>query len=429
MRPGKDFHRRLNRRALLVFVFALVLVVTATGAVVGTLQGRFLRDEAQTRFLTELGLLGQLSVEPLLRSDYTTVERLVDAWVQQRPDPLQITAIAPNGFVLASAQNRESVENALSVDLPVEFNGRRLLTLQAVTDVSASEVAVTTIARDVALTAALLVTLLGWMLWGILQRTALRPLENEVRTREQKEQELRQRTAELETALGELETFSYSVSHDLRTPLRAIDGFSRVIEEDYAHALDAEARNHLARMRAAAQHMGDLIDDLLELARTTHQTLQPVDADLGELATESLKRLAQEAPQRRVDIVIADGLAARVDVPLMRIALDNLLGNAWKYTALTPVARIEFGARQENGETVYHVCDNGTGFDMRYADKLFKPFHRLHGSDFPGTGIGLPLVQRIIQRHGGRIWANSAPGKGACFHFTLGDAPPDAAER
>jgi signal transduction histidine kinase len=386
------------------------------------LQGRFLRVESQTRFLTELGLLGELSVEPLLRSDYTTVERLIESWVQRRPEPLQVTAITPNGFVLASAQNRESVENSLAVDLPVTFDDTTLLTLQAVTDVSAREKAVT----NVALTAALLVTLLGWVMWGILQRIALRPLEIEITAREQKEHELRLRTAELETALRELETFSYSVSHDLRAPLRAIDGFSLVIEEDYAQALDAEGRNYLARMRAAAQRMGELIDDLLELARTSHRALQPVEADLGALAVESFKHLAHQEPQRQVECVVADGLAAHVDVALMRIALDNLLGNAWKYSARNPDARIEFGARAENGETVYYVCDNGTGFDMRYADKLFKPFHRLHGSDFPGAGIGLALVQRIVQRHGGRIWAKSAPGMGACFHFTLGGAPAPA---
>lgn len=424
--PRSDAHRAANRRALVVFVIALALLVTATGVLVGSQQKRWLREDAQAKFQTELALLGEIAIEPLLRSDYATVERLVETWVQRRAEPMQITAAAPNGFVLASAQNRESVDNMLSIELPVEFAGRRLLVLHAVTDVSRREHAVSTIARNAALAAALLVAVLGWLLWGILQRTAIRPLEAEIAARERKESELQQRTAELEAAVRELETFSYSVSHDLRAPLRAIDGFGRVLAEDYAHALDAEGRHYLERIRAAAQRMGHLIDDLLGLARTAHHTLQPVDVDLAALARETAERLMQGDPQRKVEWLIADDLEVRADVALMRVVLDNLLGNAWKYTARAAIPRIEFGVRAEDGETLYYVCDNGAGFDMRYADKLFRPFHRLHGSDYPGTGIGLALVQRIIHRHGGQIWAKSEPGQGACFYFTLGRFEPAA---
>lgn len=417
--PGRHAHRAANRRALLIFVLTLALIVTVTGLIVGNLQGRFLRDESNAKFQTELALLGELAIEPLLRSDYATVERLVDAWVQRRTEPMQIAAVAPNGFTLGKAQNRDTVENTLAVDLPVTFNDKTLLTLHAVTDVSARENYVSTIARNFAFGTALLVALLGWALWGILQRTAIRPLENEIGAREQKERELQHRTVELESAIRELESFSYSVSHDLRAPLRAIDGYSMVLGEDYADVLDPTAQQYLARTRAAAQRMGLLIDDLLGLAQMAHQSLHPAHIDLGALARDSLARLAMADPQRTVDIHIGEGLHAFADPPLMAIALDNLFGNAWKYTANRQDARIEFDRHVRDGHTVFFVRDNGTGFDMRYASKLFLPFQRLHGTDYPGTGIGLATVQRIIHRHGGRVWARATPDKGATFFFTL----------
>lgn len=416
---GRHAHRTANRRALLIFVLSLALLVTATGFVVGLLQGRFLRDDSNAKFQTELALLGELAIEPLLRSDYATVERLVDAWVQRRPEPMKIAAVTPNGYTLANAQNRDAVENTLAVDLPVEFNGRPMLTLHAITDVSARERGVSTIARNAALAGALLVTVLGWVMWSILQRTAIRPLEDQIAAREQKERELQQRTGELESAIRELESFSYSVSHDLRTPLRAIDGFSLVLSEDYAAVLDPTAQQYLARTRAAAQRMSQLIDDLLGLAQMTHRGLHPTDIDLAVLARDSLQRLAMADPQRSVDIRIGEALHAHADRQLMAIVLDNLLGNAWKYTSQRENARIEFDKHVREGQTVFFVRDNGTGFDMRYASKLFMPFQRLHGSDYPGTGIGLATVQRIIHRHGGRIWAQAMPDQGATFHFTL----------
>jgi len=416
---GRQAHRAANQRALFIFVLSLALLVTATGFLVGLLQGRFLRDDSNAKFQTELALLGELAIEPLLRSDYATVERLVDAWVQRRPEPMKIAAVTPNGYTLANAQNRDAVENTLAVELPVEFNGRPMLTLHAITDVSARERGVSTIARNAALTGALLVTVLGWVMWSILQRTAIRPLEDQIAAREQKEHELQQRTGELESAIRELESFSYSVSHDLRTPLRAIDGFSLVLSEDYAAVLDPTAQQYLARTRAAAQRMGQLIDDLLGLAQMAHQSLNPADTDLGALARDCLQRLAMTEPQRSVDIRIGEGLHAYADRQLMAIVLDNLLGNAWKYTSHRENARIEFDKHLREGQTVFFVRDNGTGFDMRYASKLFMPFQRLHGSDYPGTGIGLATVQRIIHRHGGRIWARAMPDQGATFHFTL----------
>jgi PAS domain S-box-containing protein len=234
------------------------------------------------------------------------------------------------------------------------------------------------------------------------------------------EQRVVERTAQLLTANNELEAFSYSVSHDLRTPLRSLDGFSQALLEDCADKLDAESQDHLRRIRGASQRMGHLIDDLLNLSRLTRVEMNRQTVNLSEVAQEVADELHAAEPQRDATVVIAQGLVAQGDPQLCRIALTNLFANAWKFTAKRPDARIEFGCAGENGSKAFFVRDNGVGFDMAYAGKLFGAFQRLHAMhDFPGTGIGLVTVQRIIHRHGGRIWAQSAVEAGATFHFTL----------
>ncbi len=240
------------------------------------------------------------------------------------------------------------------------------------------------------------------------------------RSAEELERRVAERTHELQTANRELEAFSYSVSHDLRAPLRAINGFSRLLEEEYAASLDAKARNYLDRVRAGSLKMGELIDDLLELSRVSRHAMKREQADLSALAAEIAAELEAGEPDRRVDWSIAPGIVARCDIGLMRSALLNLLGNAWKYTSRREHARIEFGLEEQNGRNVYFIRDDGIGFDMRFATKLFGAFQRLHApADFPGTGIGLATVARILHRHGGEVWAESAPGQGATFRFTL----------
>jgi signal transduction histidine kinase len=234
------------------------------------------------------------------------------------------------------------------------------------------------------------------------------------------EQRVAQRTRQLEEANKELESFSYSVSHDLRAPLRAIDGFSAALLKDYDDRLDDEGRDHLKRVRAAAHRMGVLIDDLLNLARTTRAEIRRRDLDLSELARSVAREILATHSAWTVEFDIAPALRAHADPQLLRAALDNLLGNAAKFSARQPGARVEFGSLQQDGQTVYRVRDNGVGFDMAYADKLFGAFQRLHSSrEFEGTGIGLANVQRIIHRHGGRVWAESQVGHGASFFFTL----------
>ncbi len=234
------------------------------------------------------------------------------------------------------------------------------------------------------------------------------------------ERRVRERTAELEASNQELESFSYSVSHDLRAPLRALNGFSHLLEEEYAHRIDANGLNYLARIRAASQRMGELIDNLLDLARVSRQELKRVRVDLSAVASEIRAALEEQTPARRVDWQIDPGLSVRADPVLAKALLENLLRNAWKFTAECGEARIGFTAATQDGETVYCVRDNGAGFEMAYADKLFRPFQRLHDAKrFEGTGIGLAIAHRVLRRHGGRIWAEGSPGAGAAFFFTL----------
>jgi PAS domain S-box-containing protein len=232
--------------------------------------------------------------------------------------------------------------------------------------------------------------------------------------------ELEQSSNRLAATNRELETFSYSVSHDLRSPLRSIDGFSQALLEDYSDKLDEKGRDYLGRLRGASQKMGELIDGLLKLSRLTRAEMHEEPVDLSALAEEIAAELQETQPRHRVKFIIAKQLTARGDTQLLRVLLENLLGNAWKFTGKTPHARIEFGATRNNGRKTYFVKDNGVGFDMTYVDRLFGAFQRLHDSnEFPGTGIGLATVRRIINRHGGTIRAEGAPGKGATFYFTL----------
>lgn len=278
-------------------------------------------------------------------------------------------------------------------------NGSRRVvsvTLSPIRDEMGAVVGVSAIARDI---------------------TERKRAEEELRVSEER---FRQRSVELEAANRELESFSYSVSHDLRTPLRTIEGYGKLLLDDHASRIDAEGRRLLTRIRGATHSMARLIEDLLVLSQTTRAELRREDVDLTALARRTAARLREREPKRRVRFVIADGVRANGDAHLLQVLLENLLGNAWKFTSKHRTACIEFGTGKSKGSTFFFVRDDGAGFEMARAHKLFEPFQRLHPTtEFEGSGIGLTIVQRVVQRHGGRLWARGRAEKGATFYFTL----------
>jgi signal transduction histidine kinase len=255
---------------------------------------------------------------------------------------------------------------------------------------------------------------------GILNRADLKrkAAEDEIAALNRK---LRRRATEVETANRELEAFSYSVSHDLRAPLRSITSFSQALIEDCAEVLDDQGRDYLERIVRAGRRMADLIEDMLTLSRISRGEMRREQVDLSATAADVVDELAQGQPEREVELAIEPGLMAEGDPKLLRIMLGNLLGNAWKFTSLESSPRIEFGVLpSDNGDRVFFVRDNGAGFDMAHADSLFTPFQRLHReTEFPGTGVGLATVQRVIRRHGGKVWAQGKVSHGATFFFTV----------
>ena len=265
--------------------------------------------------------------------------------------------------------------------------------------------------------------LLGELPLAFLRIGVAGHMARDITARRRAEDALAQAKEAAEAASRELEAFSYSVAHDLRAPLRGMHGFAHLLLEAYGTKLDAEGQDWLQEILLNAGKMGALIDALLSLSRVTRSELRRERVHLSALARASAKELAlNNEPKRTVELVVEDGLMAYADETLTRALFDNLLGNAWKFTSRVPSPRVEFGATQDNGVLTFFVHDNGAGFDMTYADKLFGPFQRLHAAaEFPGTGIGLATVQRIVHRHGGQVRAEGVVNGGATFHFTLPD--------
>lgn len=412
---------RISRNALVSFVLLLTIIFLGAEAVLLLNQRGLVFDEVSREVDSQVKILGNLAVEAILRSDYESVDRMLQRWAQSHRDVLEVRAIFPNGFVLSHITRESPKGSVFDVTHTVEFAGRSLLDLSVRLDRSPIAASVSDAFYKFSALVVGIIAFLGWVLWAVLRRTAIVPYENEILKHEETEHELKRRTQELEALNDELNAFCYSISHDLRAPLRAIDGYGHILNEEYGSLLDDAGKAYISRSRAAARRIGDVIDDLLRLTLLARRNVEREHVDLSAMAREIGAELANRNPGRNVAFKVEDGMSVCADAGLVRIVLDNILGNAWKYTAKTRDASIEFGSTPLNGETAFFVRDNGAGFNAEFAHKLFSPFQRLHTeSEFPGTGIGLATVSRIIQRHGGKIYATGAVDGGATFSFTFG---------
>ena len=413
---------RRTRRTVLSFTIILMVFLIVEDGLVITQQTNMLRSEISSHTKHEFDLFNKLVVGSLTKGDYVAVEEAVSQWGRERQNILELNITAANGFNIASYKRDNAAVESKRFQARLKFGFDNYATITVVKDMSAVSAVIKKLTYQLVVFSIVLVTLLGFL----LQRTAVRPLQKEINEHEHTEEKLRQQAVELRESNNELESYSYSIAHDLRSPLRSIISFSQIIEEEAGHKLNTEEKEYFERIVTASKRMAELIDDILELGRITRSELQYTEVDLSALAKVAVERICMASEHREIDLQIQENLTALGDKRLLALALDNLLGNACKYSSMKNHVHIEFGStvvNKGNKESLtYFVRDNGVGFDMKYADNLFKPFHRLHNNElFEGTGIGLATVQRIIHRHGGKIWAEAEVGKGASFYFTLGN--------
>lgn len=415
----------LNRTWRTAWRFSAILVacIIVFDTTVIVQQNRLLHSENTSHIEHEFEIFEKLIAGSLTKGDYANVEQSVVQWGKDQENILDLKIIARNGFIIADFKRDSLTTDIKLFQGTITYNQDMSATIAMTRDISAISAAINKLTFQLISFSIVLVTLLAFL----LQRTAVRPLQDEINQHEQTEYELERQATVLQEINRELEAFSYSLSHDLRAPLRSITGFSQIILEEAGHKFNKDENEYFQRILVASDRMAELIDDMLDLARVTRSDVHHDIVDLSSLATGTMKRLMITDENRQVDWHIQEGLTAFGDKKLLTLMFDNLLDNAYKYSANNEHARIEFGNKtivDENNveRRVYFVKDNGIGFDMQYANKLFKPFHRLHKDpSFEGTGVGLATVQRIIHRHLGRIWAEAEPGKGACFYFTLGE--------
>lgn len=409
-----------NRRALIKFSLVLIALLIISDMTVIIQQHESSLKTTRNHIAQKLALASDFCVEALLKNDFVSIEHFLNSWAQNHKNIIALRATTENGFKLIDFKKVNTSKHSMSLQKITAYNGNPMLTLEVVEDLDHLYNNLYKRAITLIVTSSLTVAIFGILLWRSIYRNAIAPLQQEIKERVAVEKQLEKRTHALEISNQELEAFSYSVSHDLRSPLRAIDGYSAALLEDCSTQLDAQGKDYLQGIRRGAQNMAALIDDLLSLSQVTRHEISLQDVDMSKLMHEIAIVLRTEYADKKVDLIIDDDIHAKGDKNLLFIAMRNLMDNAWKYTNKKATASIHFGMQRQNNKLVYFLQDNGCGFDMAYQDKLFEPFRRLHRQDeFPGSGIGLAIVHRIIQRHGGRIWAESKPDQGATFYFTL----------
>jgi signal transduction histidine kinase len=380
-------------------------------------------EEAEMHAEKEGQLVAQLLMGAILKNDYATVENFVSEWGMEHQDIGSLRITSPNEFVLADFQRDLSEKNYYTFRKQVNFQDRHIFSFEMKKNIGSVSERIQTYGLQLILISLLFIGGLGVLLWRTLRKTAIDPLQREIMEHQKTEQALQKSAHELQSHAQELESYSYSIAHDLRSPVRSVISFSQILKEDAAEKLDKSEHEVLDRVVAAGKYMAELIDDILSLSRITRNEMRYEAVDLEELAQRTIDRLRESEPERNVVFTIESGLQLRGDAKHLQILIENLFSNAWKYTSPREEAKIELRSKRNNHKTVIFVRDNGVGFDMKYADKVFLPFQRLHGgNEFEGTGIGLAIVQRIIDRHSGEVWVESVLDKGTTVFFTLGPA-------
>jgi len=411
----------ITRRRALSFTIILIVFLVVADSLIVIQQTNLLQNEFYEHTLNEIKLFDRLVSGALTKGDYVSVEEAVARWGGEQEDIIKLKITAANGYTIANYEQDHAALASQSFDASIDFGFNNHATITVIKDWSAVNDVIGKLVYQLIAFSVVLVALLGIA----LQRAAILPLQKEFNEHMQTEERLRQQAAALQESNRELESYSYSIAHDLRSPLRSITSFSQILGEEAGLKLNVEEKEYLKRIVTASKHMADLIDDILELGRITRSELQYTFVDLTALAKSIVKQIYIEDDNRKIDWQIHDNLTATGDRKLLALVLENLLRNAYKYTCKQNHAQIEFGStivtKGGKSRLTFFVRDNGVGFDMEYADKLFQPFQRLHTDDiFKGTGIGLATVQRIIHRHGGQVWASAEVDEGATFYFTLG---------
>ena len=409
-----------NRWALISVSLVLAVFLIVVDMLMIAEERDYLLETAKRHVEDELDLMGELLTEVMIRNDYGSVEQYIPQWSKPRQDVIMVSVVSPNGFEVARFQRDTNSQYPYQLKKTVYYLDKPILDLEIQWDFGAIHSHIQNRIVKLISMSVVAVVLLGLLLWQVLKRTAIFPLQRYIEEREVFEARLEDHARELAMHVDELESYSYSIAHDLRAPVRSVTSFSQVLLLDVENKLAPQEINTLQRIIAAGKYMAQLIDDILALAKITrdHMVVKPLN--LTSMAQSSVNQLRELEPHRDCVVIVHPELSASGDPRLIQLLLDNLLGNAWKYTGKIREARIEFGVVANGEGKTFYVKDNVVGFDMQYAGKLFQPFQRLHSrEEFEGTGVGLATARRIVNRHGGKIWVESEPDKGTTFYFTL----------
>lgn len=408
------------RRTLFSFTLVLMFFLVVADTFIITQQTKIITREVVHHTNHEFDLFSKLVIGSLTKGDYVSIQEAVLNWGKEQENLAELSIATANGFTIASYKRDAPVEYSQLVHTTLPYGHNNTATITMIKDTSKLLSDIKELKFKMIGFSILLVTILGI----VLQRVAVQPLQNAIRAHELTEDKLQMQAKELQDSNQELESYSYSIAHDLRTPLRGIIGFCQILKDESRSKLSNEEKQHFDRIISASKRMADMIDYILNLGRVTRSDLHYEEVNLSELAKNSLKKYCTSESHPSVHFHAQDNLITMGDKHLLSMLLDNLLGNAYKFSCLRENTKIEFGCTAnispEHDVPTYFVRDNGVGFDIQYANKLFKPFQRLHDDkEFEGNGVGLATAQRIVKRHGGNIWAEANEGEGATFYFTL----------